>query len=182
MASSRRQADRKRTGPTTSRTRDKRDQLPAIGPELAVSGSDSAVPPSQDPAKTREFLGWSRVAAAKSLQPRTSWRCGESRANSSPGAESLLSRENAGNSAGFRAFAARRGPENGPELPVPAVGRIGSLWVAMLPRGKATALPVQTRTALARPSAPNRGAAWSAAGLTMRRPFTSSYRMVESRS
>jgi hypothetical protein len=70
-------------------------------------------PPSQDPAKTREFLGWSRVAGAKSLRPQTRWRSGESSANPSLGAESLLSRENTGNSFGFRAFAARRGPENG---------------------------------------------------------------------
>ena len=44
--------------------RDKRDQLAAIGPELVVSGSDSAVPLSQDPAKAREFLGRPRVAGA----------------------------------------------------------------------------------------------------------------------
>ena len=54
--------------------REQRDQLPAIGPELAVSGSDSAVPLSQDPAKAREFLGGSRSAGAESLQPQTRWR------------------------------------------------------------------------------------------------------------
>ena len=69
-----RQANRKRIRTAKLGNRDKRDRLPAIGPELAVSGSDSAVPLSQDPAKAREFLGWSRVAGAKSLQPQTSWR------------------------------------------------------------------------------------------------------------
>ena len=68
------QANRKRNRTAKLDNRDKRDQLPAIGPELAVSGSDSAVPLSQDPAKAREFLGWSRVAGAKSLQPQTGWR------------------------------------------------------------------------------------------------------------
>jgi hypothetical protein len=49
-------ANRKRIRTAKLRNRDKRDQLPAIGPELTVSGSDSAVPLSQDPAKAREFL------------------------------------------------------------------------------------------------------------------------------
>jgi hypothetical protein len=48
--------------------------------------------------KAREFLEWSRVAVAKSLQPQTRWRWGESSANPSLGAESLLSREDTGNS------------------------------------------------------------------------------------
>ena len=78
------EANRKRNRTAKLGNRDKRDQLPAIGPELGVSGSDSPVPPSQDPAKTREFLGWSRGAGAKSLQQQTSWRCSESGANPSP--------------------------------------------------------------------------------------------------
>ena len=67
-------ANRKRIGTAKLGNRDKRDPLPAIGPELAVSGSDSAVPVSQDPAKPREFSGWSRLAGAKSLQAQTCWR------------------------------------------------------------------------------------------------------------
>ena len=55
----------------------------------------------QNPAKPREFLGLSRAAGAKSLQPQTGWRWAQSRANPSLGAESLLSRENTGNSAEF---------------------------------------------------------------------------------
>jgi len=100
--------------------RDKRAQLPAIGPELAVSGSDQAVLLSQDPAKAREFLGRSRGAAAKSLQPQTSWRWGESEANPSLPPESPNCRESTGNlpETGFRGrtaspvearFGARRG-------------------------------------------------------------------------
>ena len=76
-------ANRRRIGTVELGKRDERDQLPVIGPEPAVSGSDSAVPPSQDPAKAREFLGGSRGAAAKSLQPQTRWRWGESGANPS---------------------------------------------------------------------------------------------------
>ncbi len=62
------------------------------------------MPLSQDPAKAREFLGWSRVAGAKSLQPQTGWRCGQSIANPSPRASSLIYRENTGNApeTGFR--------------------------------------------------------------------------------
>jgi hypothetical protein len=67
-------ANRKRIGTAKLGNRDKRDPLPSIGPELAVSGSDSAVPVSQDPAKAREFSGWSRLAGAKSLQSQTCWR------------------------------------------------------------------------------------------------------------
>ncbi len=68
------EANRKRIRTAKPGNRDKRDQLPALGPELAVSGSYSAVPLSQDPAKAREFLGRPRVAGAKSLQPQTGWR------------------------------------------------------------------------------------------------------------
>ena len=67
-------ANRKRIGTAKLGNRDERDQPPPIGPEPAVSGSDSAVPLSQDPAKAREFLAWSRGAGAKSLQPQTGWR------------------------------------------------------------------------------------------------------------
>jgi hypothetical protein len=91
-------ANRKRIGTAKTGNRDERHPLPVIGLELAVSGSDPAVPLSQDPAKARRFLGCSLVAAAKSLQPQTTWRWGESNANPSLGAESLLSRENTGNS------------------------------------------------------------------------------------
>ena len=95
-------ANRKRIGTAKLGKRDERDQLPPIGPELAVSGPDSAVALPQDPAKAREFLGWSRVAGAKSLQPQTTWRCGESGANPSLEApSSLISRENTGNSLEF---------------------------------------------------------------------------------
>ena len=78
-------ANGKRIGTAKLGNRDKRGQRLAIGPELGVSGPDSAVPLSQDPAKAREFLGWSRVAGAKSLQPQTEWRRSQSRANPSPG-------------------------------------------------------------------------------------------------
>ena len=44
-----------------------------------------AVPLSQDPAKAREFLGWSRVAGAKSLRLQTGWRWVQSGANQSLG-------------------------------------------------------------------------------------------------
>src|SRR5262245_64839710 len=74
LSPSRAAARRKRIGTAKLGNRDKRDPLPAIGPEPAVSGSDSARPLSQDPAKTRGFLGGSRGAAAKSLQPQTRWR------------------------------------------------------------------------------------------------------------
>jgi hypothetical protein len=37
--------------------RDKRDPLPTVGPELAVSGSDSAAPLAQNPARQREIHG-----------------------------------------------------------------------------------------------------------------------------
>ncbi len=77
-------ANRKRIRTAKLGNRDKRGQLPTIGPELTVSGSDPAVPLSQDPAKAREFLGWSRVAGAKSLLPQTGWRWSQSRANPSP--------------------------------------------------------------------------------------------------
>jgi hypothetical protein len=93
-------ANRKRIGTAKLGNRDERDPLPAIGPELAVSGSDSAVPPSQDPAKTREFLGYSRGAAAKSPKPQTRWRWGQTRTNPSLPPESLIYRESAGKSAG----------------------------------------------------------------------------------
>src|SRR5262245_54334168 len=44
LSPSRAAARRKRIGTAKLGNRDKRDPLPAIGPELAVSGSDSAVP------------------------------------------------------------------------------------------------------------------------------------------
>src|SRR5262245_58442962 len=69
-------ANRKRIGTAKLGNRDKRDATPAMGPELAVSGPDSAVPAPQDPAKAREFPGGSLVASAKSLQPQTRWRSG----------------------------------------------------------------------------------------------------------
>jgi hypothetical protein len=105
-------ANRKRIGTAKLGNRDKPDQRPAIGPELAVSGPDSAVPLSQDPAKARRFLGCSLVAGAKSLQPQTTWRSGESSANPSLGAESLLNRENTGNSVVSGPIETRRGPED----------------------------------------------------------------------
>ncbi len=95
-------ANRKRIGTAKVGDRDKRDRLLAIGPELAVSGSDSAEPLAQDPAKAREFLGWSRVAGAKSLQPQTGWRWAQSIANSSLGRKTLIPRENTGKSPKFR--------------------------------------------------------------------------------
>ena len=48
-------ANWKRIGTAKLGNRDERHRLAAIGPELAVSGSDSAVPLFQDPAKAREF-------------------------------------------------------------------------------------------------------------------------------
>jgi hypothetical protein len=78
------EANRERTGTAERDNRDQRDQLPAIGRELAVSCSDPAGPLSQDPAKARRFLGWALVAGAESLQPQTGWRWGQARANPSP--------------------------------------------------------------------------------------------------
>jgi hypothetical protein len=76
-------ANRKRIGTAKTGNRDERHPLPVIGLELAVSGSDPAVPLSQDPAKARRFLGCSRGAGAKSLQPQTTWRWVQARANPS---------------------------------------------------------------------------------------------------
>jgi hypothetical protein len=63
------EANQKPIGTAKLGNRDEPAQLPAIDPELAVSGPDSAGPLSQDPAKARGFLGWSPVAGAKSLHP-----------------------------------------------------------------------------------------------------------------
>jgi hypothetical protein len=54
---------RKRTAKPGNR--DKRDQLAAIDPELAVSDLCSAVPLPQDLAKARDFLEGSRPAGAE---------------------------------------------------------------------------------------------------------------------
>ena len=59
------EANRGRNRTAKLGNRDKRDQLPGIGPELAVSGSDSAVALSQDPATTRGFPGWSTGSGCK---------------------------------------------------------------------------------------------------------------------
>ena len=103
-------ANRKRIGTAKLGNRDERDQLPAIGPELAVSGSDSAVPLSQDPRKRGCFWDgrWSRPQSLCSR--RLVGGAG------SPGRTrlSLLSREDTGNSAGFGAIAGRRGSEKRP--------------------------------------------------------------------
>src|SRR5262245_52681401 len=53
-------ANRKRIGTAKLGNRDEREQLPAIGPELAVSGPDSAVPPLPRP---RESAGVSGMVA-----------------------------------------------------------------------------------------------------------------------
>src|SRR5262245_54403723 len=66
-------ANRKRIGTAKLGDRDKRDPLPAIGPEPAVSGAAPAVSLSQDPVKARRFLGCSLVAGARSLHPQTRW-------------------------------------------------------------------------------------------------------------
>jgi hypothetical protein len=92
--------------------REQRAPRQLLRPEPAVSGSDSAASLSQDPAKARAFPGGSRSAGAKSLQARTRWRWWESTANPSLGLDSLIRRENTGNSAGFEGIAARRGSEN----------------------------------------------------------------------
>jgi hypothetical protein len=77
------EANRKRIGTAKIGGRDERDPRPAIGLERAVSRPDWPVPLSQDPAKSRDFPGWSEPAAAKSLQPQTGWRWVQSRANPS---------------------------------------------------------------------------------------------------
>src|SRR5262245_47023882 len=64
------------------------------------------------PRESADFPGGSRCAGAKSLQPQTTWRWGESSANPSLGAESLLSRENTGNSVDSGPIEGRRGPED----------------------------------------------------------------------
>ena len=46
------------SGPPKPATETNADQLPAIGPEPTVSGPDTSVPLSQDPAKRREFPSW----------------------------------------------------------------------------------------------------------------------------
>jgi hypothetical protein len=106
-------ANRKRIGTAKLGSRDKPAQLPAIGPEPVVSGPDSAVPLSQDPAKARRFLGCSLVAGAKSLQPQTGWRGADK-------CEPVSGREIPVEQGRYREFSripdhrGVRGPENGP--------------------------------------------------------------------
>jgi hypothetical protein len=77
-----------------------------------TSGPYPAVLLSQHHAKPPGCMGSSRVAGAKSLQPQTTWRWAQSAANPSLELNSLIRRENTGNSAGFEGIASRRGSEN----------------------------------------------------------------------
>ena len=58
-----------------------------VDPKPAVSGSESKHPNRQNPADSREFLGLSLDLWGESPQRQTQWRWGESRANSSLGAD-----------------------------------------------------------------------------------------------
>ncbi len=77
------EANRKRIRTAQLANREKRGLLRLRGLEPAVSGSDAREPDRQNPAESRELLGVFPGADAKSLQPQTKWRCGQSRANSS---------------------------------------------------------------------------------------------------
>ena len=92
------------TEPPQLGSREKHGLRPLLGPEPAVSGSDTPGLDGQNPAESREFLGLFLDEGGKSLQPQTEWRWAQSGANPSLGARSLFGRENTGNSleASFR--------------------------------------------------------------------------------
>ena len=76
-------ANQKRIRTAELGNREKRGLRRPLGPELAVSGSDTRGLDRQDPAESRGFPRLFLDAGAKSLQQQTEWRCRQCGANSS---------------------------------------------------------------------------------------------------
>jgi hypothetical protein len=129
-----RRRTRGETEPPNSATREQREPQQRLGPGPAVSGSEVEGGLPQDPAKAREFLGWSQLAGAESLQPRTRWRSRQAGANPSLGLNSLICRENTGNSPEYSDPGAARWSSSG-SIPGPRRRFPYSVEQGMIDRG-----------------------------------------------